>query len=331
MPTAFFGIGAMRSGTTWLSDLLDTYPDCAMMPFKEMHFFDVRYGYGAAQFFGAKSRQIATIGNNVAKRIGLALEQVGKSEGPENPVEPALDDGTPKRTSVNWTDDVRREFFAHASVDEAFRQITKLIDLLSIRDLESYRDYLRRHGNGAAAFGEITPAYGILPAAAFSEMDGLFADARFIFIMRDPVDRLWSHVRFRLGKGERRGHNQRDPNHIFRKMLQSRGAIARSSYRHTIQELESVVPADRILYLFYESLTSPQRGPVEAHRIETALGLDPLRIDEKFWANPVNSSPPAALNAENERLALEVFSPVYAFVEQRFGRPWGWRSPGGAV
>lgn len=38
-PNFILGVGAQKAGTTWLFDYLDSHPDCAMGPFKEMNFF----------------------------------------------------------------------------------------------------------------------------------------------------------------------------------------------------------------------------------------------------------------------------------------------------
>lgn len=331
MPTPFFGIGAMRSGTTWLANLLESYSDCAMMPHKELHFFDVRYGkYPGAQYYRDLFQTLASQGAKTARRSTAVLDEMYPRQDGERecPGDPELDESPHHLGLVPWTDEIRREFFARAEMNKSLDRIRDIVSHLSIRDIESYADYLRRHARGAAAFGEITPAYALLPSAAFAEMDSLFPGARFIFIMRDPVDRLWSHVRFRVGKAGKRRHEPQDPNREFRKALQRRNSIIRSSYQRTIEELERAVHRDRILYLFYEELTSADTGPAHIRRIEWTLGLSHVETDQKLFLAPVNSSQSAELDPENEAAAVQLLAPVYAFVEQRFGHRKRWRSPG---
>jgi len=79
--TPFFGIGAMRAGTSWLSELLGTHPDCGMPPYKELHFFDVRYGkYSGAEYYRAKANGLAQFGRSAARRIEAALDKMDTEE-----------------------------------------------------------------------------------------------------------------------------------------------------------------------------------------------------------------------------------------------------------
>ena len=43
--------------------------------------------------------------------------------------------------------------------------------------------------------GEITPAYAILEAERISVAHSWMPDLKLLFIMRDPVERAWSHAR----------------------------------------------------------------------------------------------------------------------------------------
>jgi hypothetical protein len=74
-------------------------------------------------------------------------------------------------------------------------------------------------------------------------------------------------------------------------------------------------------------MTSPKTGPTEIRKLQMALELEHTLIDPKFFADQINASPPGMLEPDNEVAAQRVFAPVYAFVEQRFGRPDGWRFP----
>ena len=98
-------------------------------------------------------------------------------------------------------------------------------------------------------------------------------------------------------------------------------------HQYTIRNLECVVPAGRILYLFYENMTSHVTGPDEIRRIETALGLAPADIDLKLFRTTVNRSPSIQLDPDNVAAATELFSHVYRFVQQRFGEASGWKYP----
>ena len=41
-PVLMFGVGAAKSGTSWLYQYLAAHPDCHLRSIKELHFFDTR-------------------------------------------------------------------------------------------------------------------------------------------------------------------------------------------------------------------------------------------------------------------------------------------------
>ena len=52
IPPSFIGIGAMRCGTTWISDMLRAHPDIYIPAhFKELHFFDRYFDKGTDWYF----------------------------------------------------------------------------------------------------------------------------------------------------------------------------------------------------------------------------------------------------------------------------------------
>ncbi len=71
----------------------------------------------------------------------------------------------------------------------------------------AYLDYLGA-GQGAAVVGDITPAYGLLSVERLRAMAAL-GETRFLYILRDPVARLWSHVRMIAGRREPDGCGDR--------------------------------------------------------------------------------------------------------------------------
>ena len=104
----FLGIGAQKSGTTWLYENLRQHPDLFLPDEKEVHYFDLHYE----------------------------------------------------------------------------------------RDLAKYTREFRRAGRRLA--GEITPAYSILPPDRIRQVHTLMPDARLILLLRDPIERAWSHALMQL-------------------------------------------------------------------------------------------------------------------------------------
>jgi hypothetical protein len=187
----------------------------------------------------------------------------------------------------------------------------------------AYSSYLLRLGKNT--LGEITPAYSLLPPAGFREMVEIFPTARFIFIMRDPVELLWSVIRYNMqlaerGRRDTRWLKQTEPNAFVDEALAVPKAMARGRYERTITSLESVVSTDRILYLFYENLFTAD----SMAKIENFLELPALKDYAALLDEKINSSRPAIMEAENRTKVRMAFASTFTFVERRFGRPKGW-------
>ena len=119
---------------------------------------------------------------------------------------------------------------------------------------QMYREFFERRIRNERVFCEITPAYSILGADAYQSMARAHDRVRFVFIMRDPVDRLWSALKF--DSIRRPGAAARN----YRAAFDDPEFALRSDYGRTIAELEKVVSREDILYLFYEPLAELGTG-----------------------------------------------------------------------
>ena len=153
-----------------------------------------------------------------------------------------------------------------------------------------------------------------LGADTFAEMDAL-GDARFAFVMRDPVDRLWSGTRHRLDAQLAAG--EVTPRALIARFAASVEAdddrdVARCDYRRTIAALESSVDPRRVLYLFHETLFDQ----ATCDRQTSFVGVDRRRAHPGRQVNrgPRVVRPDAAMRTR----ARERLAPIYDFVRERF-------------
>jgi hypothetical protein len=179
----------------------------------------------------------------------------------------------------------------------------------SFRDPSAYVEYFRE---GVPAniryFGELTPAYALIGEEGFREIRGLFENIRVVYIMRDPVERLYSQMRMVSGK-----FAQRDKVFELDSLVEKKGNIERSMYETTIANLEKVFAPGDIVYLFYETLFREET----IMRLCAFLGVPylPAKFDEVVRGSGDGVSVPAELDARlRQRLA-----PTYAFCREKFG------------
>jgi len=276
--TMFFCIGAQKAGTTWLYEALRASPQVHFCANKELHYFDVIAG-----------RADMAIANRVKMAAALSAK-LKAAPGPGNV--------------------------------KVLRQLREVTDLLTIYtgkpgDHRPYLKYLLRGYRDQPVVCDITPSYAILDSDHFADM-GRIGQARFLFILRDPVERMWSQIRMAvaveapdLDKGPEfdaacaaRAQTLITANRLSR--------IERSDYARTVQALEAAVPAERIKYVFYDHLFDP----ATLDDICGFLGIDAIPADGSTRSNEGR----AAVIPDTIRHAFErAFAPQYAFVRARFG------------
>ena len=193
--------------------------------------------------------------------------------------------------------------------------------------VDRYLRRLMRGHRGEPVVGEATPDYAALGEGAFRRMAALHPDTRFVFVMRDPVERLWSSVRHRYRTHIREDHalGDRIRADFARALDPARGAFRMGDYARTIGALEAAVGPARVHCMFYETMRSEE----EISRLGAFLGVGEIPFEPERRVNAgtrVGVSPdPAALAR-----AREIFDPVYAYVGRRFAAavPDAWRFHG---
>ena len=162
----FLGIGAQKSGTTWLYRALEKRHDVWLPPVKELHFFDEKVStpgtwldrmHGDEPIDQRWRRQVAHERN---RRLRA------------DPVDPD------ERRRREW---IGRYFFEPPSI-------------------AWYRSLF---DDASGPRGEVTPDYAVIPDEALSRIVEAAPDARAIYLLRNPIEREWSAVMMAVRRGKR--------------------------------------------------------------------------------------------------------------------------------
>lgn len=119
--------------------------------------------------------------------------------------------------------------------------------------------------------GEVTPAYCMLEDREFERMAEAFPSTKFIFSMRNPIDRDWSQTVMHLGLHRRR----EDPStrmEVLREVLSRDQVIRRSSYLEVLARLDRL-PPERVHVYFFDRIAEDPFGTLRD--ICGFLGVDP--------------------------------------------------------
>jgi hypothetical protein len=199
------------------------------------------------------------------------------------------------------------------------RKPNSLRDPDSLKDGSAYRDFFRtRVPEDLSVFGEITPAYSLIGEEGYREIRGLFRNIRIIFILRDPVDRFYSHVRMAQDRRSKKGKEEAEAETL----LDDPAYRERSAYDVTISNLENVFASGEIAYLFYERLFCTETIALLCEFL--GLPYMPADFSKVINASSARGREPGPLDAR----ARAVFDPTYRFCREKFGPqlPAEWRT-----
>ncbi len=285
--TLFFGIGAQKAGTTWLHRYFRSHPGIAIPALKETTYWHYVES-GEARPWARRRAELFGAGRGVVPTL---LRRLGSPFSSLRPAEMCLQarmfDGPPG---------------GH----------------------ERYADLLFHGYRGEPALGEISPLYAVLRPETFARMAALSRNARFLFVMRDPVARAVSGLRMALDRGWAApavttldaaiGAALADPGESF--------AIRSSRYDEVVARLEAAVPRKRLHLMFYETLFAQES--IDGLTDFLRVGRHPAPTERRVLSGRKTREKPGA-----ERIAAlrHVLAPAYDFASERFGEevPPDWR------
>jgi len=185
-----------------------------------------------------------------------------------------------------------------------------------VADPAYYYDYFAGllHGRGRGhVTADVTPAYALLPVKRFAEMRREFADRGIstvaVFLMRDPVDRIWSQIRMqRRRSGE--VLEGTDEEFLVRTHMEHRYS-SRSHYHLTIDALDTAF-GEATHYEFYERLFSEEA--VSALCSSVGIAMHPPEYDVRRNEAPAE----VGLSEAAVREVAGHLTEVYQRVARRF-------------
>jgi hypothetical protein len=263
-------VGAMKCATSWIHNYLEMLDGVAVSALKELHFFNIRFPANALGDMDALA----------LKRLAFHLAREGDQT--ENLLASPAFRASVDRVQMIYDDDA---YFAH---------FARLVDA------------------GTRTLCDVTPAYSVIGQTGFEYMKAFFASQdvklKLVYVMRDPVDRLWSQLRHM--------QQMKPDSEITRKWqeaIESPRICARADYRGTVWDLDAVFPADDLLYLFYEDLFTD----AALHRLCDFAGAE-FRPGETGKAQ--NRTSVEVDLPDDARAAFHgLLAPQYAFCRERFG------------
>ncbi|WP_411889954.1 sulfotransferase [Yoonia sp. SDW83-1] len=288
-PALLFCVGATKAGTTWLYRYLHDHPDCALPAVKEAHYWDT---------FDAdvRGRQVDAFALRLEELRALRAEADAAGRG--------------------W------------QVENVDRRIADMTGLIAAVEGDRagdrpYLEWLTENRGAAQVYADMTPNYATLPDETLARMVALSPATKFVFLIRDPLDRLWSHIRMQARR-QRQSHEvyEKKANNILYRILnrgQETHILERGDYPGIIRKLRRVVPEDRLLVLFTENMMR-QEG---LSQLCSFLGIEAVT---PAITQPVHQGPEVVMLDKLRPRALKLLNEHYDWVARNVGPlPQNWQ------
>jgi len=236
----FLVIGAQRAATTWLHEILRMQSKCWVPPLKELHFFDLLY-----------ERRAFVEDRPNPKKIPYWLRRYGA---------------------------LRRRAFLRTLLQSENRGLDLWFVwryyFLPLGRLQRYRNLFRPAAERGRLSGEVTPAYAILPVEVIEDVYRLNPGMKMIYILRDPIERAWSHAVKDLCRNVGRCVEE-IPMDQFIEFVRAPECVQRSDYLSCLERWESVFPKQQFFIESFDRIGSDPEGFLED--TFAFLGVDPAR------------------------------------------------------
>ncbi len=275
MPPDFLGIGAQKAGTTWLHRHLDQHEQIWLPPQKELHYFDQRL-HG----------QLAP------------LPQRLWSDRPPAPL---------------WRRSLRNRFGSHRRHFDAEEVKWDLNFFFGRNDDQWYRSLFAPASDRIA--GEITPAYSTLAPDIIAHVAALLPDAKLLFMMRNPIERAWSHAVMDITKRTDKRVGQITQAE-FHRHINGRQSRQRGDYLATLDRWLAHYPERQLFVGFLEDVDAQPRALLR--RVFRFLGVDET-ADVSLSQEPVHRGSAQSMPTPWARQLAERYLPMMEQLAERFG------------
>lgn len=281
-PTLLYCVGATKAGTSWLYRYLHDHPECAMPAVKEAHYWDT---FAA----GPRDKQVAAYRVRLREMRALKVEATDAGRG--------------------W------------QVENLTRRVNEMKALIAALNGDrvgdtAYAAWLMDGRSEAAVVADMTPNYATLSDEKLARMRDLFPTTKFIYLIRDPLDRLWSHIRMQARR-QRQDHEvyAKKSNNILYRILnrgQETHILERGDYPKIIRKLRRVIPEGRLLVQFAEDLFTADG----VAKLCAFLGIAPVKAEVTA---PAHAGPQVVMLDKLRPRALGLLNEHYEWVARNIG------------
>lgn len=193
---------------------------------------------------------------------------------------------SPGKTGTTW---LYQNLICHDEITISAKEINYFNIRWKKQDINSYMKFFQKN-KAKIVTGDISPGYTVLPLQIINIIKRLIPDLKLIFLMRDPVDRAWSHVKYSIQHrdlnftsydGDFKGIKDK----YFIDHFTGPNNFAYNDYLGILQRWLTFFPKEQFYIGFYESIKKDPKKTLRA--IFEHLGVKQDVDWERFKANNI--------------------------------------------
>jgi hypothetical protein len=184
---------------------------------------------------------------------------------------------------------------------------------------------LFKHRGDATWAAEFSNLSALLPEEAWADIHARTAKLRVIYTLRNPLDRLWSHVRFHLKMQDRTAQLDAWSLDELEDHIRTGGDyVAHNDYVGAITRMRAALPDDCLRVDVFDRIATAPRAFIAD--IERFVGAPPHPVPDDLVNRVVNPSPPKAMpDGLAARFAHEIDAQNSALCDLGIAVPDTWR------
>ena len=193
------------------------------------------------------------------------------------------------------------------------------------RSLRWYSQFFENNENRVK--GEITPGYSILSESRVKFISQIMPKVKVILLIRNPIDRAWSHMLMNLYRDKHRQPNlDLDRKKIMAHLLSER-STARGSFKTIIERWSRYMEDDNIHFAFFDSITTNPKEML--NKVFHFLGVSEVSDWQNYdFSIRPNRGVAAEITDEYASVLQEIYKEDLTYLKLRFDYLPNWKSNG---
>lgn len=295
----FLCIGAQKAGTTWLYDNLQGHPEVWLAPVKEIFYFDKPTRLPLALQLCGTGPEGRSLRQHTFGGVSKRLKGRRAAEAP--PPQPEAAPAAPAMPA--------------APGDSKAKRIAWHLRFMFMPRTDGWYASLFKPGPGQMA-GDINPYLAAQEDAVIARIHRLMPKAKIVYLIRNPVDRMWSQVQMSMREYGAKSLDELNPD-ILRRALEIASTERLSDYAGNVRRWREHYGEEGIFVGFFDQLVEDPRALLTDIMVFLGLSHDEEHIPPsvKKKSNP-GSGP--VIPAEYSQLLADLFLPKLADMHALF-------------